>query len=109
MKVSMSRTVLPILALSMGVLGFYHVQQSSRSAPLTTPLEEPPHAPFEHTVAGAGIVEAETENFAIGSALPGVVLGVFVPLAQVGQMVKAGCPLALVDNPQLKTPLQHHA
>jgi multidrug resistance efflux pump len=108
MKVSMSRTVLPILALSMGVLGFYHVQQSSRSAPLTAPPEEPPHAPFEHTVAGAGIVEAETENFAIGSALPGVVLEVFVPVDKVGQLVKAGDPLFLVDNRQLKAQLKYY-
>jgi multidrug resistance efflux pump len=106
MKVSMSRVVVPVLALSMGGLGFYHVQKTSQSAPLTAPYEEPPYASFEHTVAGAGIVEAQTENIAIGSALPGVVLEVFVPVDKVGQRVKAGDPLFLVDNRQLKAQLK---
>jgi len=108
MKVAISRFVLPSLALSMGALGFYHVQKTSESAPMTAQYEEPPRAPFEHTVAGAGIVEAETENISIGSALPGVVLEVYVPVEKVGQRVQAGAPLFLVDNRQLKAQLKYY-
>jgi multidrug resistance efflux pump len=105
MKFSMSRSVLPVLALSMGGLGFYHVQQTSQSAPLTAPRENPARAPFEHVVAGSGVVEAETENIAIGSALPGLVLEVYVPSSKVGQRVRAGEPLFRVDDRHLKAQL----
>jgi multidrug resistance efflux pump len=105
MKLSMSRFVLPILGLSMGALGFYHVQQRSQSAPLTAPPEAPPRAPFELSVAGSGVVEAETENITIGSALPGLVLEVHVPSSKVGQRVRTGEPLFRVDDRHLKAQL----
>src|SRR5262245_44078267 len=105
MKLSMSRSVLPILGLSMAALGFYHVQERSQSAPLTAPPEVPARVPFEHSVAGSGVVEAETENITIGSALPGLVLEVHVPSSKVGQRVKAGEPLFRVDDRHLKAQL----
>ena len=33
MKLSISRVVLPLLALAMGGLGFYHVDRESQTAP----------------------------------------------------------------------------
>src|SRR5262245_52697294 len=105
MKLSMSRFVLPILGLSMGALGFYHVQQRSQSAPLSAPPEAPARVPFDHSVAGSGVVEAETENITIGSALPGLVLEVHVPSSKVGQRVRAGDPLFRVDDRHLKAQL----
>ena len=102
MTASMSRFVLPILGLCMGVLGFYHVQQRSQPAPLTAPPATPPRAPFEQVVAAAGVVEAETENIAIGAALPGLVLEVYVPSSKVGQRVQAGTPLFRIDDRHLK-------
>src|SRR5262245_33440268 len=105
MKLSMSRSVLPILGLSMAALGFYHVQERSQSAPLTAPPEVPARVPFEHSVAGSGVVEAETENIAVGTALPGLVLEVYVPSRKVGQRVKAGEPLFRVDDRHLKAQL----
>ena len=53
-------------------------------------------------MAGAGIVEPETENISIGSPLPGVVVEVNV---KVGQKVKAGDPLFRLDDRQLKAEL----
>src|SRR5215470_8133437 len=105
MKLSIGRFVLPVLGLSMGALGFYHVQQRSQSAPLTAPPEAPARVPFEQSVAGSGVVEAETENIAIGTALPGLVLEVHVPSRKVGQRVKAGDPLFRVDDRHLKAQL----
>jgi multidrug efflux pump subunit AcrA (membrane-fusion protein) len=97
--------ILPVLALCMGGLGFYHVQQRSQSAPMTAPPEEPARAAFDLSVAGSGVVEAETENIAVGSALPGVVLEVYVPSKKVGQRVRAGEPLFRVDDRHLKARL----
>src|SRR5262245_21482230 len=105
MKSSQLRFVLPLLGLSMGALGFYHVQQRSQNAPLTIPPESPARVPFGDAIAGSGVVEAETENIAIGPALPGLVLEVHVPSSKVGQRVKAGEPLFRVDDRHLKAQL----
>jgi multidrug resistance efflux pump len=105
MKVSMTRFVLPIVALSMSALGFYHVQATSQREALTAPPEEPARVPYEHCVAAAGLVEAQTENIAIGSALPGMVQEVFVPVEKVGQRVRAGDPLFRVDDRALRAQL----
>src|SRR6516225_1355648 len=101
MKISFSRVVLPILGLSMGALGFYHVQQRSQSAPLTPPLENPARVPFDHAVAGSGVVEAQTENIALAAALPGLVLEVYVPSSSVGMFVQVGTPLFRIDDRHL--------
>jgi multidrug resistance efflux pump len=105
MKLSVSRVVLPILALGMGVLGLYHVQQKSQSAPLASPRESPAWVPFEHAVAGSGIVEAQTENIAVGAALPGLILEVYVPSSKAGERVRAGMPLFRIDDRHLKAQL----
>jgi len=105
MKVPMSRYALPTLAVSLGMLGFYHVQQKSQTEALTAPPEQPSRAAFERTVAGTGIVEAQTENIAIGTALPGVVMEVFVPVEKVGQRMQAGQELFRVDDRALKAQL----
>jgi multidrug resistance efflux pump len=107
MKDKLGKYLLPILAA--GMLGFsvYHVVRAQQTLPEPQPPVEPARPPFGHTVAGAGIVEAETENIAIGSALPGVALEVYVPVEKVGQRVKAGEPLFLVDNRQLKAQLAY--
>jgi multidrug resistance efflux pump len=60
---------------------------------------QPAQTPFRDSVAGAGIVEAQTENIAIGSALPGVVTEVAV---KVGQQVQAGDVLFRLDDRQLQ-------
>jgi multidrug efflux pump subunit AcrA (membrane-fusion protein) len=105
MKISFGRVILPFLGLSMGTLGFYHVQQKSQTAPMTVPPESPARVPYEHVVAGSGVVEARTENIAIGAALPGLVLEVFVPSSKAGQRVSAGAPLFRIDDRHLKAQL----
>lgn len=69
---------------------------------------EPPRSAFSRTVSGAGIVEAWTENISIGTSLAGVVLEVYVPVEKVGQTVKKGDPLFLVDNRQLLATLRYN-
>src|SRR5262245_10910393 len=102
MKASLWRVVLPVLGLSMGALGFYHVQQTSQSPGPTAPLESPARVPFAHAVAGSGVVEAQSENMSIGAALAGVVLEVYVPSSRVGQRVQAGTALFRIDDRHLK-------
>jgi multidrug resistance efflux pump len=100
--------VLPLLAAGMLGLAVYHVVSAAQSYPTQAPPVEPPRAAFGRTVGGAGIVEAWTENIAIGTPLPGVVQEVYVPVEKVGQTVKKGDPLFLVDNRQLQATLKYN-
>jgi multidrug resistance efflux pump len=90
------------MALAMGGLGFYHVEQESQSAPATAPPADPARSPYEDSIAASGVVEARTENIAIGAALAGLVLEVYVPSDRVGTRVSAGQPLFRVDDRHLK-------
>jgi HlyD family secretion protein len=106
MKSTKRKFLLPLVGVIMLVFALYHVVKAQQTLPEAQPPVEPARAPYGQVVAGAGIVEAETENIAIGSALPGVVLEVFVPVDKVGQRVKAGDPLFRVDDRQLRAQLR---
>jgi multidrug resistance efflux pump len=105
MKLSVGRLFLPLLAISLAGLGFYHVRENSQPASAAPPPASPARVPFDHVVAGSGVVEPRTENIAIGSALPGLVLEVFLPSSQVGRRIQAGTPLFRIDDRHLKAQL----
>jgi multidrug resistance efflux pump len=105
MKLVNNRIALPFLALAMGSLGFYHVNLESQTVPAVASLEHPALSPFANSIAASGVVEARSENIAIGSALSGIVLEVFVPSDRVGTQVQAGQPLFRVDDRHLKAQL----
>src|SRR5580693_6881593 len=107
MKGMLGKLGLPLVAAAMLAFSVYHVVLAQQEPPPASPPIEPARTPFGRTVAGAGIVEAETENLSIGSALPGVVLEVYVPVDKVGQVVKQGDPLFLVDTRALKAQLKY--
>jgi HlyD family secretion protein len=106
MNLSYRRMALPLVALAMAGLGFYHVNRESQSAPATAPPQSPPRSPYDNSIAASGVVEARTENIALGAALPGLVLEVYVPSDRVGTHVKAGQPLFRVDDRHLKAQLK---
>lgn len=89
--------LMPILA-AMG-LGFaiLHVVTAQPNKPTPPPPAEPARTPFSRTIAGAGLVEATTENISVGAPVPGVVLEV---AAKVGQKVDAGDLLFRLDDRQ---------
>jgi multidrug resistance efflux pump len=99
--------VLPVMAVAMFTFAVVHVARTQQTRPKAAPPVEPARSPFGSNVSGAGIVEAETQNIAIGSPLPGVILEVYVPVNKVGQIVKEGDPLFLVDNRALKAQLKY--
>ena len=106
MKFSIARTILPIAALGMSGMGFYHVVEQSQTAAPAAPLVAPANNPYENSVAAAGVVESQTENISIGAALPGLVLEVYVPSDRAGTKVAAGTPLFRVDDRHLKAQLK---
>jgi HlyD family secretion protein len=86
---------LPIAAICGAVFAVVYVYGRGQPMATTQPVAPPPQAPFASYVAGAGIVEASTENIDIGTTVPGVVMKVD---HVVWDRVKAGEPLFEIDN-----------
>jgi HlyD family secretion protein len=105
MKNLVPKIVLPLFALAMLAFGVFHILKAQQQLPKPPPPAQPARSPFGQTIAGSGVVESRSENIAIGSALPGVVLQVYVPVEEVGKQVEAGDPLFRVDDRQLKAQL----
>src|SRR5262249_38273769 len=63
----------------------------------------PPESPFSERVAGVGLVEASTENVAIGTHIAGIVARVCV---SAGQRVSAGDELFEIDSCHLHAQLE---
>lgn len=78
------------------------VISGSKSVPPSPPVVDPGAPPFQSSVAGAGIVEANTENIAIGTLVAGVIAEIYVT---VGSNVKGGEPLFKIDDRDLQAQL----
>jgi HlyD family secretion protein len=94
--------LLPLLAVGGVVFAFWTVMTSSQPIPAAPPVAPPSQAPFVSFVAGAGIIEASTENIAVGTPVSGVVTEIF---AQVDQAVTVGDPLFKLDDRNFKAEL----
>ena len=94
--------LLPALAVLGVAFAIYTVKAGNKPVPVSKPVAEPALAPFKAYVAGSGLIEASTENIAVGTHVAGVVTQVPV---KVGDTVKAGQPLFQVDDRDLKAEL----
>ncbi|MFO0930486.1 MAG: efflux RND transporter periplasmic adaptor subunit [Gemmataceae bacterium] len=94
---------LPLLAVVMLCFAVYHVVRAQQQPGKLSPPVQPARSPFADGVAGAGLVEARTENIAVGTNLPGIVTQVFV---KVGQPVKKGDRLFRLDDRALRAELR---
>lgn len=93
------RYVFPLLALVGLTVAVGAVIQGNQTAPVTPPLVQSPKVPFAAYVAGAGMIEASTENIAIGTPVSGIVAAIYVTL---GDQVNAGEPLFKIDDRDLQ-------
>lgn len=98
----MMKYALPVISLLLICFAALFVLKSRERWPESPPPLQPPSTPFTHTVAGAGVIEAQTENIAVGASLPGIVVEVH---AKVGQLVRAGDPLFRIDDRAIKAEL----
>lgn len=98
----LSKYALPVVALGLLIFAVAYVFPTDKEPPPAPPLAAPPTAPFTPSVAAAGVVEAETENIAVGTPLPGIVVEVLV---QVGDLVQKGDPLFRLDERELQAEL----
>ncbi|QVL34044.1 biotin/lipoyl-binding protein [Telmatocola sphagniphila] len=91
---------LPGLAAGLAIFALIHSYIVQRSEPQANPPVEPSSSPFGNTVAGAGMVEGNTEAsgtsiISIGSQMAGAIVQVHV---QLGQQVKSGDLLFELDS-----------
>jgi multidrug resistance efflux pump len=94
--------VLPFIAAAGLLLAVFVVLQGSKPVPAAQPVTQPAPAPYPSYVAGAGLVEAATENIAIGTGVGGTVTEVFV---KAGDKVNKGDPLFRVRDKTLRAEL----
>ncbi len=95
----LKQLILPVIALTMLAFGVNHIHQRQREVPQTPPPIAPASSPYQNRVAGAGLVEAATENISIGTQLPGIVDRVVV---KVGERVHSTAPLFELDTRQIR-------
>lgn len=91
----MRNALLPLIALGMLLFGAKHIRTRQTETPQISPPITPAGSSYPDRVAGAGLIEAATENIAIGTHLPGIVDRVFV---RVGQRVRSNDPLFELDT-----------
>ncbi|MBU6221704.1 MAG: efflux RND transporter periplasmic adaptor subunit [Planctomycetes bacterium] len=94
-----TQRLLPVVSLGLLAFAGWYVWSARPVTENTPPPIAPATSPFADSVAAAGIVEAQTENIAVGSQTPGVVVEVLV---KVGDEVKAGTPLFRLDDRDLR-------
>ncbi len=106
-NVSLSRQILPIVALVGLVIAAFFIIGGQPDRELTEPDAVPPRAPAELAntarVAGSGIVEPSSEIIQIGSALSGLITDLRVAP---GDFVDQGQPLFVVDDRAIRAQLQ---
>ena len=98
-----TKYLLPVLAVFGLGFAVFTAVNSSKTIPAAQPFVDPAATPFKSSVAGTGIVEANTENISIGTLIPGVVSQIYV---SVGSKVKASDPLFRLDDRDLRAQLE---
>jgi HlyD family secretion protein len=96
------RFILPVLAIAGLLFATYTVVSGSKPTPVAPAVAEPSSAPYQSFIAGAGIIEAKSQNISIGTSLSGLVTTV---AAKVGDKVSAGTPLFYLDDRETRADL----
>lgn len=94
---------LPVIAAAGFLFAVYSVVSGGKPVPVAQSVAEPAQAPFKTYIAGAGIIEARSDNISIGTALPGVVDKVLV---KAGDKVKAGDAVFRLDQREAAAELE---
>ena len=94
--------LLPLFAVLGLAAAVAMVLEGNRTPPITEPTFQPAEAPFSSYIFGPGIVEASTENIAIGTPVSGIVTAIYV---QWGERVEARTALFKVDTRDLEAQL----
>ena len=99
----MKRYILPLVGVLCAAWATLAIARSSPHRKSTVPPSPPPVSDYQDTVAAVGVVEASTENIAVGTPLSGIVPKMFV---SAGDTVRAGDPLFELDTRHLRAELE---
>lgn len=91
--------LIPLLAIVGIVFAVVTVVKGSVPPPASPPVIEPARAPYDSFVAGSGLVEASSENIAIGSPVGAIVVKVH---ARVNDSIRRGDVLFELDSRELQ-------
>ena len=94
--------LLPIMAALGILLTIFYVLADNKSSPAAQPAQQPAAAAFSSYIFGPGIVEASTENIAVGTPVSGIVTAIYV---RWGDRVKNRAPLFKIDARDLEAQL----
>jgi multidrug resistance efflux pump len=103
MHKTIAKYLLPLLAACLVLLAVRHSMEADRTIPRPPPPLAPSISPYLDTIAGVGLVEAETENIAVGSSFSGIITEVMV---HVGDKVRRGAPLFRLDDRALQAEMK---
>src|SRR5260221_9162020 len=95
--------ILPVLAIIGVGVAVFMVVTDHRTPPIAPPVTQSGRPPFASYIFGPGIVEASTENIAIGTPVSGIVTAVY---AKWGDRVSTGNPLFKIDSSDLRAQVQ---
>jgi multidrug efflux pump subunit AcrA (membrane-fusion protein) len=90
--------ILPLLAIIGVGVAVVMVIRGNRTRPVAPPVVQSAKAPFTSYIFGPGIVEARTENIAIGTPVSGIVTAIYVKW---GDQEQTGDPLFKIDSSDL--------
>jgi len=99
----MKRYILPLIGIVAASGAAYSIARTTPHRERTDPPSQPPVSDFSDTVAAVGVIEASTENIAVGTPISGIVPKVFVGA---GDAVKEGDPLFELDTRHLRAELE---
>src|SRR4030081_48949 len=94
--------VLPFLAVIGIAIAMFMVIKGNDTPPASKSVVQSARIPYTSYIFGPGIVEASTENIAIGTPVSGIVTAVYVKW---GDRVKSRSPLFKVDTRDLQAQL----
>lgn len=90
-----NRYFLPILAMIGACLALVVVFWSQKTIPASPILFPPPHSPYPHFIAGAGMIESSSQNISVGTPFNEIIDKIFVVE---GSSVKKGDPILQLDT-----------
>lgn len=100
-----ARFVVPLISVLGLLYAVYYIVAGSAEAPGGARLQlvQPPSTPFQETISGSGIIEANSRNIKIGSHQSGVAQTVYVTE---GQAVEKNAPLFKLDDREARASYQ---
>jgi len=99
----MKRFLLPSIGFLAAGWAAFSIARTTPVRESTDPPSPPPSSDFHDTVAAVGMVEASTENIAVGTPISAIAPKIFV---RPGEAVKMDDPLFELDTRQLRAELE---